>query len=163
MHGRRSTRRLFTALAAAAVIAAAFTFGSATAGASDATSHLSGGGTAVVSGVAFSQVAFNVTINGSGSASGSFECLMAGRSSSVLEQFGLSHIMDVHATPTLGSVSWPVVSFSGPGRLTMDGGQHVGIDVTVWANVLTQQFELTVGGVPPMPPESFMSGGISLR
>ena len=158
MHGRRSTRRFFTALAAATVIAAAFTFASATASASGATSHLSGGGTASIS-----QVAFNVTINGSGSASGSFECLMAGRSSSVLEQFGLSHIMDVHATPTSGSVSWPVVSFSGPGRLTMDGGQHVGIDVTVWANVLTQQFELTVGGVPPMPPESFMSGGISLR
>ena len=158
MHGRRSTRRLFTALAAATMIAAGFTFGSATASASDATSHLSGGGTADIS-----QVAFNVTINGSGSASGSFECLMAGRSSSVLEKFGLSHIMDVHATPTLGSVSWPVVSFSGPGRLTMDGGQHVGIDVTVWANVLTQKFQLTVAGLPPMPEESFMSGGISLR
>jgi hypothetical protein len=156
MHGRRSTRRLFTALAAATVIAAAFTFASATASASDATSHLSGGGTA-----SFSQVAFNVTINGS-AASGSFECLMAGRSSFVLGDFGLAHIMDVHATPTLGSASWPVVSFSGPGRLTMDGGQHVGIDVTVWANVLTQHFQLFVNGVG-MGDEFFMSGGISLR
>jgi len=158
MHGRRSTRRLFTALPAATVIAAAFTFGSATAGASDATSHLSGGGTASIS-----QVAMNVTIADSGSASGNFECLMAGRSSFVLGAFGLSHIMDVHATPTSGSVSWPVVRFSGPGRLTMDGGQHASIDVIVWANVLTQQFQLTVVGFPLMPVESFMSGGVTLR
>jgi len=88
----------------------------------------------------------NVTIADSGSASGSFECLMAGRSAFVLHgpPFNLSHIMDVHATPTSGWVSWPVVHFSGPGRLTMDGGQHASIDVIVWANVLTQQFQLTV-------------------
>ena len=41
--------------------------------------HLSGGGTATIS-----QVAFNVTIDGSGGASGSFNCLMAGRSAFVL-------------------------------------------------------------------------------
>ncbi len=158
MRGRRSTKRLFTALAAATVIAAALTVSSATASASATISHLSGGGTASIS-----QVAMNVTIADSGSASGSFECLMAGRSSFVLGAFGLSHIMDVHATPTSGSVSWPVVRFSGPGRLTMDGGQHVSIDVTVWANVLTQQFQLTVVQVGAMPVESFMSGGITLR
>jgi len=45
----------------------------------------------------------------------------------------------------------------------MDGGQHVSIDVTVWANVLTQQFQLTVVQVGAMPVESFMSGGITLR
>jgi hypothetical protein len=158
MHGRRSTRSLFTALAAATVIAAGFTFGAATASASHATSHLSGGGTASIS-----QVAFNVTINGSGSASGSFECLMAGRSSFVLGAFGLAHIMQVHATPTGGSINGSVVSFTGSGQLIMDGGQHQSIDISVWANVATQQFQLTVVQVGAMPVESFMSGGISLR
>ena len=43
--------------------------------AADDTSHLAGGGTASIS-----QVAMNVTLDGAGSASGSFECLMAGRS-----------------------------------------------------------------------------------
>jgi hypothetical protein len=73
-------------------------------------SHLSGGGTASIS-----QVAFNIHVNGSGGASGNFECLMAGRSSFVLGAFGLSHIMQVSATPTAGSISGSVVSFSGPG------------------------------------------------
>jgi len=50
--------------------------------------HLSGGGTASIS-----QVAFNVSVDGSGGASGSFECLMAGRSSSALVAFNLAHIM----------------------------------------------------------------------
>ena len=120
--------------------------------------HLSGGGTASIS-----QVAFNVTINGSGSASGSFECLMAGRSKVVLVPFGLAHIMQVHATPTGGSINGSVVSFTGPGQLIMDGGKHQSIEISVWANVATQQFQLTVVGLPLMPIESFMSGGISLR
>ena len=120
--------------------------------------HLSGGGTASIS-----QVAFNVSVDGSGGASGSFECLMAGRSSFVLGKFGLAHIMQVHATPTKGSISGSTVSFSGPGRLIMDGGQHQAVEVSVWANVATQQFELTVAGVGSMPVETFVSGGISLR
>jgi hypothetical protein len=120
--------------------------------------HLSGGGTASIS-----QVAFNVTINGSGSASGSFECLMAGRSSFVLGAFGLAHIMQVHATPTGGSINGSVVSFTGLGKLIMDGGQHQSIEISVWANVATQQFQLTVAGIGSMPIESFVSGGISLR
>ncbi len=120
--------------------------------------HLSGGGTASIS-----QVAFNVNVNGSGGASGSFECLMAGRSSFVLGAFGLSHIMQVHVTPTAGSISGSTVSFSGLGRLIMDGGQHQPIQVTVWANVATQQFQLTVAGIGSMPVETFASGGISLR
>jgi hypothetical protein len=120
--------------------------------------HLSGGGTASIS-----QVAFNVSLDGSGGASGSFECLMAGRSAFVLGAFGLSHIMQVHATPTAGSISGSVVSFSGPGELIMDGGQHQPIHVSVWANVATQQFQLTVVEVGAMPVETFVSGGISLR
>jgi hypothetical protein len=119
--------------------------------------HLSGGGTASIS-----QVAFNISVDGSGGASGSFECLMAGRSSFVLGAFGLSHIMQVHATPSAGSISGSVVSFSGPGKLIMDHGQHQSIQVSVWANVATQQFQLTVAGIGSMPVETFVSGGISL-
>jgi hypothetical protein len=122
------------------------------------THHLSGGGTASIS-----QVAFNVQIASAGAASGSFECLMAGRSSFVLGAFGLAHIMQVHATPTAGSISGSVVSFSGPGMLIMDNGVHQSIEISVWANVATQQFQLTVAGIGSMPVESFLSGGIALR
>jgi hypothetical protein len=139
------------------VLAAVFVYAAQSATAATA-SHLSGGGTASIS-----QVAFNVSVDGSGGASGSFECLMAGRSSFVLGALGLSHIMQVHATPTAGSISGPTVSFSGPGKLIMDGGQHQPIEVTVWANVATQQFQLTVAGIGSMPVETFASGGISLR
>jgi hypothetical protein len=121
-------------------------------------SHLRGGGTASIS-----QVAFNVSVDRSGGASGSFECLMAGRSSFVLGAFGLAHIMQVHATPMGGSISGSVVSFSGPGELIMDDGQHQSIEVSVWANVATQQFQLTVAGIGSMPVEEFVSGGIALR
>jgi hypothetical protein len=126
--------------------------------ASAATGHLSGGGTASIS-----QVAMNVSFGASGTASGSFNCLMAGRSSFVLPAFGLSHIMKVQATPTSGSVIGSVASFSGPGFLIMDGGQHMNIDVSVWVDVATQQFQLTVIQVGAMPVETFSSGGVSLR
>ncbi len=122
-----------------------------------ATAHLSGGGTASIS-----QVAMNVTFGDSGSASGSFNCLMAGRSSFVLGAFKLSHIMKVQATPTSGSVSGSTATFSGPGFLIMDG-QRMNIDVSVWVNVSTQQFQLTVIQVGAMPVEAFTSGGVSLR
>jgi hypothetical protein len=123
-----------------------------------ATGHLSGGGTASIS-----QVAMNVTFGASGTASGSFNCLMAGRSSFVLGDFGLAHIMKVQATPTNGSVTGSIASFSGPGFLIMDGGQHMNVDVSVWVNVATQQFQLTVIQVGAMPVETFSSGGVSLR
>jgi hypothetical protein len=132
-------------------------------GASAATGHLSGGGTASVGGLAFSQVAMNVSFGDSGSASGSFNCLMAGRSKGVLGNFGLSHIMKVQATPTTGSVLGSIATFSGPGFLIMDHGQHMNIDVSVWVNVATQQFQLTVIQVGAMPVETFASGGVSLR
>ena len=145
------------ALAAFAVVAAVAVTGAP--GAPAATSgHLSGGGTASIS-----QVAFNVSLDGSGGATGSFECLMAGRSKGVLGAFNLAHIMQVHATPTAGSISGSVISFTGPGTLIMDGGQHQSIHVSVWANIATQQFQLTVIEVGAMPVETFMSGGISLR
>jgi hypothetical protein len=146
-----------TLVSVGAVLAAVFVCVTGSASAATA-AHLSGGGTASIS-----QVAFNVKVDGSGGASGSFECLMAGRSSFVLGAFGLSHIMQVHATPTAGSISGATVSFSGPGELIMDSGQHQAIHVTVWANAATQQFQLTVVEVGSMPVESFMSGGISLR
>src|SRR5207245_7901843 len=71
--------------------------------------HLSGGGTATIS-----QVAFNVTIEGS-AASGSFNCLMAGRSAWVLPPFGLSHLMKVQAQPSAATVTSTIVPFPGPG------------------------------------------------
>jgi hypothetical protein len=128
-----------------------------------ATAHLSGGGTASIGEVAFSQIAMNVSFGDSDSASGSFNCLMAGRSKGVLGAFGLSHIMKVQATPTAGSVSGTTATFSGPGMLIMDGGQHMAIDVSVWVNVETQQFQLTVIQVGAMPVETFSSGGVELR
>jgi len=131
-------------------------------GAPAATGHLSGGGTASVGGLAFSQVAMNVSFGDSDSASGSFNCLMAGRSKGVLGNFGLSHIMKVQATPTKGSVLGSIATFSGPGFLIMDHGQHMNIDVSVWVNVATQQFQLTVIQVGAMPVETFASGGYSL-
>src|SRR5262249_60567284 len=70
--------------------------------------HRSGGGAATNGPIAFSQVAFNVAIDSSGSASGSFECLMAGRSKGVLGAFNLAHNMIVHATPTTGPIVGPV-------------------------------------------------------
>ena len=146
-----------TLAVAGAALATAFILATQTATAAG-TGHLSGGGTASIS-----QVAFNVRLDGAGGASGSFEWLMAGRSSSVLGAFGLAHIMQVHATPTAGSISGSVISFSGPGTLIMDNGRHQAIEVSVWANVATQQFQLTVAGIGSMPVESFASGGISFR
>jgi hypothetical protein len=146
-----------TLAAAGIVLAAAFLLATQTATAATG-GHLSGGGTASIS-----QVAFNVNVNGSGVASGSFECLMAGRSAFVLPEMGLAHIMQVHATPTAGSISGSLVTFSGPGQLVMDNGQHMAIHISVWANVATQQFQLTVVEVGAMPVETFASGGIALR
>lgn len=120
--------------------------------------HLNGGGTASIS-----QVAFNVSIGASGTASGSFECLMAGRSSFVLGAFGLSHNMIVHATPTAGSVAGSVVTFTGPGRLTLDGQQQIPIHVSVTVDVATQSFELTVVEVGAMGGELIESGTLILR
>jgi hypothetical protein len=120
--------------------------------------HLSGGGTASIS-----QVAMNVAFGGSGSASGSFNCLMAGRSAFVLGAFNLAHIMKVQATPAKGSISGSIATFSGPGFLIMDGDQRMNIDVSVWVNVATQEFQLTVIQVGAMPVETFSSGGVSLR
>jgi hypothetical protein len=145
-------------LAAVAAVLATALICSAPSASAATTGHLAGGGTASIS-----QVAFNVNIDGSGNASGSFECLMAGRSAFVLGAFGLEHIMQVHATPTAGSISGSVASFSGPGELIADGGQHQPIEVSVWANVATQQFQLTVAGIGSMPVETFVSGRISLK
>jgi hypothetical protein len=141
-----------------AVIIAAAVAAAAPVATATGAGHLSGGGTASIS-----QVAFNVQLDGTGGASGSFECLMAGRSSFVLGALGLAHIMQVHATPTTGSISGSMVSFSGPGELIMDNGQHQPIHVSVWANVATQQFQLTVIEVGAMPVETFVSGRIALR
>jgi hypothetical protein len=120
--------------------------------------HLSVGGTASIS-----QVAMNVTLDGTGSASGSFECLMAGRSGFVLGAFGLVHNMIVHATPAAGSVAGSVVTFSGPGSLILDGRQKMDIHVQVWADVATQSFQLTVVEVGTLPVETLLSGRLSLR
>jgi hypothetical protein len=120
--------------------------------------HLSGGGTASIS-----QVAMNVTLDGTGSASGSFACLMAGRSGFVLGAFGLVHNMIVHATPAAGSVAGSVVTFSGPGSLILDGRQTMDLRVRLWADVATQSFQLTVVEVGTLPVETLLSGQISLR
>jgi hypothetical protein len=120
--------------------------------------RLSGGGTASIS-----QVAMNVHFGGSGSATGSFECLMAGRSAFVLPAFGLAHSMIVHATPTAGSVSGTTVTFSGPGRLTLDGKTKQNVHVVVQVDVATQMFQLTVVEVGAMPLETMRSGHLSLH
>jgi hypothetical protein len=124
------------------------------------TQHLSGGGTATIS-----QVAFNVTIEGS-AASGSFNCLMAGRSAGVLSDFGLFHLMKVQAEPTVATVTGSRVSFSGPGFLIMDGSTKMRIHVSVWADVATQEFRLAVlelGAAGLMPPEKMLTGNFELR
>ena len=121
------------------------------------TRHLSGGGTATIS-----QVAFNVTIEGS-AASGTFNCLMAGRSAWVLPPFGLSHLMKVQAHPTTAAVTGTIVHFSGPGFLIMDGKTKMQIHVMVWANVATQHFQLTVVEVGAMPEETMLTGHFELR
>jgi len=117
--------------------------------------HLSGGGTASIS-----QVAMNVTIDGAGSASGSFQCLMAGRSAFVLGAFGLAHNMIVHATPTAGSVAGSVVTFSGPGSLILDGRQKMEVHMQLWADIATQSFPLTVVEVGTLPVGTLRSGQI---
>lgn len=120
--------------------------------------HLGGGGTATIS-----QVAFNVTIETSGAASGSFNCLMAGRSAFVLSGFGLAHLMKVQAEPTAATVTGSTVRFSGPGFLIMDGRKTQPIHISVWANVTTQKFQLTVVGIGSMPIETMHTGHFDLR
>jgi hypothetical protein len=119
--------------------------------------HLVGVGTASIS-----QVAMNVTIDGSGSASGSFECLMAGRSGFVLGAFGLAHNMIVHGTPTQGSVAGSVITFSGPASLILDGRQKMDVNVQLQADVATQSFQLTVVDLATLPVETILSGRMSL-
>ncbi len=156
---RRELRRLklvrwtvgLVLLAALALIPAA------PSGAAAAGAHLSGGGTADIS-----QVAMNVHIGPSGSAFGSFECLMAGRSGFVLGDFGLQHNMIVHAIPTAGSIAGSVVTFSGSGRLILDGWQKMDIHVRVRVDVAAQSFQLTVVEVGTLPVEQLESGQLNL-
>jgi len=158
--GESMMRLLYGALRprAAAFAALAVVVFAAPAQARPGTMHLTGGGTAT-----FSQIAVNVAIDPSGSASGSFECLMAGRSAFVLPPFSLAHNMIVHATPTAASVAGSVVTFTGPGRLTMDGTQKMDIHVRVTVDVAAQSFELTVVEVGPMGIEYMRSGKLALR
>jgi hypothetical protein len=120
--------------------------------------HLAGGGTASIS-----QVAMNVDFAASGSVSGSFECLMAGRSAFVLPPFGLAHSMIVHATPTAGSVSGTKATFTGPGSLTLDGRVKMDIHVSVQVDVAAQTFELTVVEVGSMGLETMQSGHLTMN
>src|ERR687887_678113 len=140
------------------MVAALLSLAPAGAAAAPTVHHLSGGGTASIS-----QVAMNVSIGGSGSASGSFECLMAGRSGFVLGDFGLVHNMIVHATPSSASVAGSIVTFAGTGRLTLDGSQHMGIHVQVSVDVATQSFQLTVVEVGTLPVETLLSGQLALN
>jgi len=139
------------------VVAAVLTIAPANAVAAPNVHHLSGGGTASIS-----QVAMNVAIDGSGSASGSFQCLMAGRSAFVLGDFGLAHNMIVHATPTSGSVAGSTVTFAGAGSLILDGHQKMSIHVRVSADVATQSFQLTVVEVGTLPVETLLTGRLGL-
>ena len=104
-----------------------------------------------------------VAVADSGTASGSFLCLMAGRSAFALAPFDLEHVMAVRAKPTSGSISGSVVTFSGPGRLILDGRQRVDVDVVVWVDVATQTFQLTVVDVATLPVESLLTGRLALR
>jgi hypothetical protein len=146
-----------TTVCLAALLALAFMAPGAT-GAARTDAHLHGGGTASIS-----QVAFNISIAPSGAASGSFECLMAGRSAFVLGAFGLVHNMIVHATPTTGSMAGSKVTFTGAGSLTLDGHVKMSVHVDVWVDTATQTFQLTVVEVGSMPVETFTSGGVALN
>ena len=82
-----------------ALVTGLLLLGTGQAAAAGDANHLSGGTASIP------QVAMNVTVDGAGAASGSFDCLMAGRSGLVLGAFGLVHNMIVHATwgrPPLG-------------------------------------------------------------
>jgi hypothetical protein len=147
-------RKLLSVVLAAGLLLS----GAGQATAADTSSHLAGGGTASIS-----QVAMNVTIDGSGSASGSLECLMAGRSAFVLGEFGLAHNMIVHGTPTTGTVTGSLVTFSGPGSLILDGQQKMNIHIQLRADVATQTFQLTVVEVGTLPVETLRTGQLSLR
>ncbi len=150
----RSGRRLLaTVLAVGALLAA-----SGPAQTAPAAARLTGGGTADIS-----QVAMTVAVTDSGAASGSFMCLMAGRSAFAIADFGLAHVMAVHATPTSGSVSGTVVTLSGSGRLILDGKQKVDVEIDVWVDVATQTFHLTVHGVGTLPVETLLTGRLALR
>jgi hypothetical protein len=153
---RRKQRVALRAALSLGVLLSLFALASAPVAAS-ADRHLSGGGTATMS-----QVAFNVTIESGGAASGSFNCLMAGRSAFVLGAFGLEHLMKVEAHPTTASVDGTTVSFSGPGFLIMDGNTKQAVDISVLANASTQQFQLTVVGVGAMPVEHMLTGHFQL-
>ena len=140
-----------------ALVTGLLLLGTGQAAAAGDANHLSGGTASIP------QVAMNVTVDGAGAASGSFDCLMAGRSGLVLGAFGLVHNMIVHATPTAGSVAGSVVSFSGPGSLILDGRQQMDIHIQLWADVATQSFQLTVVEVGTLPVETLDSGQLSLR
>ncbi len=134
-----------------------FLLGAAPITAASPVHRVSGGGTATLS-----QVAMGVSIDGT-LASGSFECLMAGRSKFALAPFGLSHIMAVHASPTEGSLSGSVARFAGPARLVMDNGQSLDVHVHVWVDGPTQQFQLTVDEIGTIPTETLLTGHITVR
>jgi hypothetical protein len=139
------------------VVVVGILFAATPVAAAGSTHRVSGGGTATLS-----QIAMGVSIDGT-SASGSFECLMAGRSKFALAPFGLSHIMAVHATPTEGSLSGSVARFAGPARLVMDNGQALDVHVHVWVDGATQQFQLTVDEVGTLPVETLLTGRITVR
>jgi hypothetical protein len=147
----------FTPAAAALAAAVAITL-PAPAAAAEPAAHLAGGGTASIS-----QFAVNVSMSSDGSARGSFECLMAGRSGFVLGAFGLVHNMIVHAAPSSGTVTGSLATFSGSGRLILDGRQKMPVHVQVSVDVTAQTLQLTVVEVGTLPVEQIESGRISLE
>ena len=88
---------------------------------------------------------------------------MAGRSAFVLGDFGLKHIMAVHATPTAGVAGAAGASFSGPAKLVMDNGAHMPVHVEVIVDVAAQNFRLRVVEVGLLPWEHLLTGHVSLR
>jgi hypothetical protein len=156
-------QRLLRRLGATLTLSAALGVWAAAPATAARPAHLHGGGTATIS-----QVAFNVRFDGAGSASGSFECLMAGRSSFVLQDFGLVHIMAVHISPDAGSMSGSLATYSGPAHLILDKGPALDVQADAWADTATQSFQLTLFG-DPLPPggvtpgvETMVTGGFSL-
>jgi hypothetical protein len=143
--------RWFRRLGAVLALGAMLGLAAAAPAVGGAPTHLNGGGTATIS-----QVAFNVRFDGAGSASGSFECLMAGRSSFVLPDFGLVHIMAVHVWPDTG-LSGSLATFSGPAQLLLDKGPPLDVEADVQADTATQSFQLTLFG-DPLPPAGVTPG-----
>ena len=132
--------------------------------------HVTGGGTGTFDGTnPGSQFGMGVLIALGGSAQGSFNCVMAGRSA-----FGDLHLMKVNGKVDSGTVGSGTATFSGSGTLHVNNLKD---DVTFVVTVIHDggpgvgQFQLTVSGIDiaafpavvAFPPETVFSGQVKIH